>query len=315
MKKILVVSLTIFSLFVLSGCDKKETKKEENKVEENETNNNIDNNIDNEQEELENEEENEQNEDSFTIEDDYLINNRTREKYEIVINLENISYDVSEIKGLYVIRSEKGYGIYNENEKLFIEPKYMDVSCLGHSDESYHVCTINSDMTILTDDNNMKLINLKNGKEVLSGEKIRELPNGKFIVKKDNNEIIYNINLKEFLKANYIGYSEQIGYITITNNEYNVYDEEFKKIDLPDINQETIILTNDNNIFVEGDVIAKIDIKNNKYFKYDGDEVSGTKVVLVDPCREKNTYILENNKAIKLDNIVYKSEGGEYICH
>lgn len=317
MKKTLTIFLTLISLFILSGCDlmsKKEDKnKEQNNVEKNETNNDVNNEV-NEEEPLESEENNEV-QDEFTLEDNYLINNRTKEKYEVIGNLENISYDVSEISDLYVIKSENGYGIYNNSNGVFIKPKYTDISCIGHTLDSHYVCTVNSDITILTDNTGTILISLKDGEKIVSGDKITELPNGKFIVKKDNNEYVYNTRGNELLKSNFIGYSEYLGYISINNSDFTLYDEEFKKIDLPNIDDEIIISINDNSSLIEGDVINRVDIKDNKYFSYDGQDYSGKKIVIVDPCKKENTYIIEDDKAIKLNNITYKDEDLGYICH
>lgn len=301
MKKLLITILLVSTLIFLSGCDifnKNETK-EENKEE-----NNIIEKEENKEEQQEINEEISQSGSDFKIDDNYLIDTRTNTKYDIYGEFQSVVYDSGYVNGLYFIHGEKGYGIYSKNDNYFIEPIYQDVSCMGHTGEDAFVCD-SSDTTILTSENNMKLISLKDGKVLIDGDKIHEFTNGKFVVKKGNNEFIYDQNGKELLKGSYIGYSRKIGYIVINNDKFEVYNEEFNKINLPDINEEINVELNDNSPFANGYTILKLNINDNKYIKYNGNSYSGTKIVLTDICEKGNTYILENNNFIKLNDIEY----------
>ena len=305
MKKLLVTLLAVSSLFILSGCDmfnKKENKEQKEKTKE-ETKEEKENN------ELENdpnaEYEEEKPKDTYTVKDGYVVNNRTNEKYEIYSNFQSIIYDSGEVEGLYIILGEKGIGIYNDNDKVFINPEYSDVSCMGHTGEDYTVCTTNGDLTLLSTNDSMKLVSVKTGNILISGDKIHELSNGKFVVKKGDIESIYDDTAKELLKANYIGYSNEIGYIAIENDKVSVYDDNFKKISLPSITKDVLVEKNEHNILVAGDALLKLDINNNKYIKYNGNE-TGTKTILMDICGKGYAYIIDNDKATKLNNVEFK---------
>lgn len=238
----------------------------------------------------------------YKISGEVVENIKTGDKYDIYMNFLDPETDEKEIKDLYVIQydnnhnPERGYnGIYNKKEGYVIEPYYQDVSCSFHTDESYRPCRYS--YTTLIDSKN--LLSLKTGKILVETDGMNEISNGNFIGISDNKNIVYNSEGKELLKADYIGYSSKVGYITIIKNELKVYDENFKEKELNDLNE--IILENAINIWSSSDLIANIDIKNNDYFKYNG-ELSGIKKILLSPCNEEAPiYLIENNKLTKLD--------------
>ena len=209
-------------------------------------------------------------------------------------------------------------GVLNLKEKYVIEPKYEDVSCEWHSDDSY--CTCYSSYTTIVD--NSKLLSLKTGKILVEADAINEIYTGNFIAKKGNKRILYTSEGKELLKKDYIGYitysvydgldveTTITGYLTFDNNIVKIYSDDLKEIELNLDKDKRYDVSDERMIWTSEDAIMNIDIKNNKYFKYTGSEYTGYQYIFVeDPCYgDSSVYVIDNNKLVKLNNIMIDEE-------
>lgn len=239
---------------------------------------------------------------NYEIKSDEIINKNNSDVYDIYMNYLDPEDDSKEIRDIYVIQYDnnddpsRGYnGIYNKKEGYIIEPYYSDVSCSYHSDESYRICK--NSYTTLIDLKN--LLSLKTGGILVETDGMNEISNGNFIGIKGKKHILYTSEGKELLKSDYIGYNKNIGYITINNDEITCYDEKLNKKELPDLDE--IDLENAYNDWSSNNLIVKVDVKNNDYFKYTG-SLTGNAKVFIFTCRDdKDIYKVENNKLVKLD--------------
>ena len=211
-------------------------------------------------------------------------------------------------------------GILNIKEGYVIEPKYDDVSCYYHSDESFYVCD-NSYTTIVVED---KLMSLKTGKIIVEADEINEV-NNNFIAKKDNKKILYTSDGKKLLEKDYIGYIsvknendkfDDIGYITFENNDMKAYSDDLKEMNLKIDKDKIYYVTDENRVWTSEDIIVNVDIKNNDYFKYNGNEYKGNQYMFIEnPCYGPLTiYVIDNNKLVKLNNVTLSEESEIRSC-
>ncbi len=235
-----------------------------------------------------------------------IINKNNNTKYEINMNF--IDENEQEIDGIYEISlvDDINYGsgiLVYAKYGYIIEPNYDDVSCYGHTDESYRLCKGNNQTLI----NSSRLINITTGKLIYESTRMNEISLGKFVARKDNKDVLINNEGKELLKADYIGYNEKIGYVVIDNKNVKFYDESLKEKDSIQIDEEIFLKGDNNSFWVMRELLINVDIKNNPYFIYNGEEYSGKKLVLISTIDvESPIYIIENNKLVELDGTLSK---------
>ena len=69
-----------------------------------------------------------------------------------------------------------------------------------------------------------------------------------------------------------------------------------------DTYEEIYLKGDSSNPLVMGELLINVDIKNNQYFIYTGEEYSGKKLVLISTFDvESPIYIIENKKLVELD--------------
>ena len=246
--------------------------------------------------------------DNYTIKGKKIINKKTNKEYEIYMGFIDASGEESDY--LYVIYNGNLRGIYNKKEGYIIEPLYENVSCEQHSDEAYNICE--KSYTTLIDGS--KLLSLKTGEILVNTSRINEISNGNFIALVDDKDAVYTSEGKKLFEASYIGYEKSIGYITIENDKFTVYDEKFNKISLPIIEDEKRIKTNNYNMWIPGDLLIKVNVNNNEYFEYNDDKYTGVQTVFIKAeCQETDSiYVIEDNKLIKLNKTKVKEDSN--IC-
>lgn len=192
-----------------------------------------------------------------------------------------------------------GMGLYNEREGYVIEPAYNKISCYFHNTgEDYYIC---DDYTIFAQSENVtKLLDLKTGKVIVEAESISVLKDG-YILVLNGKHIYKSKDGKELLKADYIGYNENIGFITFENNKLQVYDNKLNKISMPNIDKyNEITVPNQDN---DHDLLLKININSNNYFEYSGTKYKGEKIILI--------KVASRNEELELKNSVYIIDNGE----
>jgi len=240
-----------------------------------------------------------------------IINTKTKEKWDI----QSFSNDDS----IFVIFGSRGRGIYNKKEGYIIKPKYNDVSCFFHSDESYYVC-VNSYTTIV---DGSKLMSLKTGKTLVEVDEISEI-NTNFIAKKDNKRILYTSDGKELLKKDYIGHlydnetdkTNDLGYITFENNVMKVYSDNMNEIKLNLDKDKKYSVSDESRMWTSEDILVNVDLQNNEYFTYTGKEYTGYQYTFIEnPCYggPLSIYVIDNNKLVKLNKATLNEEYG-YEC-
>ena len=246
---------------------------------------------------------------NYTISDKKIINKVTNDEYKIYMGFIDSTGEESDY--LFVLELDNLRGIYNKKEGYIIEPNYTDISCVDHSDEAYTICE--KSYTTLIDGS--KLISLKNGNVIIDSDRINELSNGNFIAKKDDKDTVYTSEGQKLLEASYIGYSKNIGYITIEDSKYTIYNEKFEKISLPSITDEVRIATDNYNMWIPGDLLLNVDLKDNDYFEYNDDKYTGEKTVFIKvECNESDSiYLIEGNKLVKLNKTKIKEDSNTCI--
>ena len=237
-----------------------------------------------------------------------ITNNNTKASYDIYEHfLDNNDDDIKNIYTIAVFNENDCpiyLGIVNEKAGYVIEPHYDDISCDYHSDDSYKLCD-GSDTTLL---NGSRLISIATGELIYDSDMMQSLDNDHFIARKNNQNVLIDSTGKELLKATYIGYNGSFGYMTISDNNVKFYNTKMKEIKTPVIKEETYLKNDDYVFWSTGQMLVNVDVKNNKYFIYSGNEYSGTKLALISDCSITSpVYIIENNKLFELDNVLLKN--------
>lgn len=246
---------------------------------------------------------------NYTINDKKIINKKTNEEYDIYMGF--IDSTNEESNYLYVISKDNLKGIYNKKEGYIIEPMYTDVSCVDHSLEAFNICE--KSYTTLIDGS--KLISLRTGEIIVDASRMNELSNGNFIAKIDNKDAVYTSEGNKLFESGYIGYEKSIGYIAIDNAKYTIYNEKFEKTTLPSIEEEKRIKTYDYNMWIPGDLLLKVNVKDNEYFEYNDDKYEGEQIIFIKvECGEDDSiYVFENNKLDKLEKTKIKEDSNTCI--
>ena len=227
-----------------------------------------------------------------------MKNTKTKETWDIQ------SFDNDD--SVFVIFNRNSKGIYNQKEGYVIEPKYKDVSCYFHTDESYYECNnyralLDLGKNTIGREKGAKLLDLKTGKIILEAFSINELSNGSYIAFDDDGYILYSKDIKELLRKEYIEYSKELGYFVEDNDSVRLYTENLKEKDF-DLVLDEIYEFNDSNSVDPDGALIYTDLKDNKYSKYPVEKVKGNtkKIMYVDGTCTSNpkTFIIENNKKI-----------------
>lgn len=206
----------------------------------------------------------------------------------------------------------KGIVITNLKNSTIKQTNYVGLSCDFFSDPQYSFCLNNTMIGKIG--NKYGVVSLITGEDILKGiyDEIAQDKNGNFLVNIDDKYGLYSYTGELLLdiKYDYLGYSDILGYLTILNEDFIVYDSEFKEIELSTNIEEEIRLTNSNSFFwSSGSIIAYHNISTSykgEWFKYNGNEYSGNQLLIYDiyaGCyRDPIIYILEGNKAYKLNS-------------
>lgn len=232
---------------------------------------------------------------------------------------------------------DKTRGMINIKNKQLISG-YNDYSCQFHSDESYWLCG-NNETTMISNNNSNNsvfgLISLNDFSVILKAEysSMNEIGNY-FLVSKNNKSGIYDKKGNKVLDVtyDYLGYSEYLGYIGIKGNDIEYYNTKLEKQDLSNISLKDLyktayekskekidylfLATADSYYWTVGtsmriqNMNEPFDKSDSDYrYKYTGSKYSGEHLVINSLCTENYIYVIEDNKAYKIDkNEIYEPE-------
>lgn len=219
------------------------------------------------------------------------------------------------------INEDEIYGLVDENG--FYGGDYVPYSCLPHSDAGFNICN-HSDAIIDVHNNPFGngIISTIDNRYILDSKysAVFELDTGNFIVKKNNNYGLFNPKTEEFeldIKYKLIRYINNLGYIVIdSNNELEVYNVDFDKIDIDNINLINIYKSNNKILehgttcvslgidpfyggyLTYGDIYEKFSNKKLKNYK----NINKDTLFIYSGCYDDIIYIIDKNKVINIIN-------------
>lgn len=223
---------------------------------------------------------------------------------------------------LYVVNNDDYIGLFDlTNDRMFLGENgtnLSDVSCKPHNDMRYSRCSSGKTTILKSEYGSYSLFSLSEWKLITNGDSINEVKPGYYIntvnfkhLGGDNEkESIINDNGERLLENDHIAYSDGFGFVVIDNQKYSIYNENLKDTGLTALKEGRYVSSD----LIFDDIVKEVDIKNNEFFKYDGSEFSGKKIILMDNlCMytgNLNTlriWVLEDGKATYLS--VTKKDG------
>ncbi len=220
-------------------------------------------------------------------------------------------------------------GMFNIKNKQLISG-YNDYSCQFHSDVSSYLCD-NNETTMVSNytenESTFGLISLKDFSIILKAEysSMYEIGNY-FLVSKNNKSGIYDKKGNKVLDVtyDYLGYSEYLGYIGIKGNDIEYYNTKLEKQDLSNTSLKDLyktayekskgeieylfLATADSYFWTVGtsmriqNMNEPFDKSDSNYrYKYTGSKYSGEHLVINSLCSENYIYVIEDNKAYKIN--------------
>ena len=249
--------------------------------------------------------------------------------------------------------NELDRGIF-DIKKQIINDEYDDYSCGFHSDESSSICDNSNTMIVRKYSNNgedFALLSLDDYSLILNQEYSSITEIGKnFLVKKNNKYGLYSSSGKSLLdvKYDYLGYNSFLGYIGIIGDSIEYYNTDLVKQDLSKINLENAytsaynqykkyidssdvneydkylsMATAESYFWTEGSAMQihninePFDLEGTEFrYKYTGKKYSGKQLVINSHCTSRYIYVIQNNKAYKIDSseIYLPDSDNESFC-
>lgn len=262
----------------------------------------------------------------FSSGDYQVYKNKKRNFYYALNTLDNTLYfarnggvdgNPSDLYLLMIKDSEEIFGVFTLDNKTIVTG-YEDYSCKMHTDIQTYSCS--KDVTIVRTSEYYGLMSLKTGTLLLDPvySKISMIDNGNFIVEQEGYSYLFSSNAEQLITEsfNYIGYNKDFGYITILNDNIDLYDTSLAKQDLSEL-ETKYNSASQNNGFVSlssthsydysgGSKLIKTNI-NEEYsaegvnFKYTGSKYTGEHYVIFDQysaCYQTpKIYVIDDNKA------------------
>lgn len=278
---------------------------------------------------------------------DYIIiDSKEHRKYD--------TYKFNDSDSLYImLAGDSLTGIFDVNKKL-INTDYSEYSCEFHSDIQTTPCSSEITMVAKSfkDSNDeyyekFGLFDLKNFKTIVE-PKYDSMYNftDYFLVKNNNKYGIIDSKGKEILKIeyDYIGADKYLGILAIKGNDIEVYDEKLNAIDLTQnpiktLYESALKDTNDADSKKKAESLTlampeswywtlesdlgiydinkpfDYDSSDGTYsLKYTGNKYSGKQLILRSVCTGPFMYVIEDNKAYKIDKKDLKEGYDEGTC-
>ncbi len=202
---------------------------------------------------------------------------------------------------------DKKEKIINIKDSILLEGGAF--SCRFFSANSYSICM---DDTIIEESNKFGVVSLKTGETLIDRkyDQISQDKNGNFLVKLNDKYGLFSIKGEILLevKYDYLGYSEETGYITILGNNLVSYDKDIKEKTFPTDIRGTVAITNSSSFYFSGgSVLVYQDInKGLQGPKYSGTTYTGNQLIIYDVYSgcygDSIMYVIKDSKANKISS-------------